>query len=305
MRRNLHALPYLLHADGEVVTEISRRQDQFTRGNLNGYWFPLTYMAITDRDGELGALARRVAPESARLSTLLEYPELTRALPPGQPLPEDFEKRFPDVGIARIRRGPLSATLVLGGSSHFFTLRYGDAVLEGLRFATAFFGKGQFVPETAERAADGYQFRQSLEAPYYQPLARPITPETWTATRSERRQTEVCRLEQRADVSEVKGGLQVRLRSSGTAGVPLAVELTFRDGGALEGCRPIPGAPGTFLLDGGRGTYRAGRSAIRFGPGEAPHQYAQVRGAEPRLAGLSVYMTGYTPFDRTIVLEGT
>ena len=53
VRQNLRALMYLLHADGEVVTEISRRQDQYTRGGLAGYWFPLTYLAVADRDGQL------------------------------------------------------------------------------------------------------------------------------------------------------------------------------------------------------------------------------------------------------------
>jgi hypothetical protein len=300
VRRNLHALPYLLHANGEVVTEISRRQDQFTRGNINGYWFPLTYVALKDQDGELAALARQVTPESSRLSTLLEYPELTQPLPAPHTLPEDFEKPFPHVGIACIRRGPLSATLVMGGFSRFFTLRHGDAVMEGVRFASSFFGKGQFIPDAAERVTAGYAFRQSLEAPYHQPLPKKITPETWTATRSERRQTEVCRLTQLADVSEVKGGFQVRVRAAGTSGVPLAVEICFREGGTLEGCRPIPGAPGSFLLESATGIYRAGRSEIRFGPGRAPHQYTQLRGAEPKLPGLSVYITGYTPFDQMI-----
>jgi hypothetical protein len=293
-------LPYLVHADGEVVTEISRRQDQFTRGNINGYWFPLTYMALKDRDGQLSALARQVSPESSRLSTLLEYPELAQPLPAVQPGPDDFEKLFTQIGIARIRRGPLSATLVMGGSSRFFTLRHGDAVMEGVRFASSFFGKGQFIPDTAARGAAGYAFGQSLEAPYYQPLPKQITPETWTATRSERRQSEVCRVAQLADVSEVKAGLQLRVRATGTSGVPLAVEICFREGGTLEGCRPIPGAPGSFVLEKGTGVYRAGRSEIRFGPGSAPHQYTQLRGAEPKLAGLSVYVTGYTPFDQMV-----
>ena len=300
VRQNLHALPYLLHADGEVVTEISRRQDQFTRGTINGYWFPLTYMALRDQDGELAALARRIPPENARLSTLLEYPELARPLPAAHAPSEDFEKLLPHVGIARIRRGPLSATLVMGGFSRFFTLRHGDAVMEGVRFATSFFGKGQFIPDTARRTGDGYAFGQSLEAPYYQPLQRKITPETWTSTRSERRQTEVCRLTQLADVSEVKAGFQLRVRAAGTTGVPLAVEICFREGGTIEGCRQVPGAPGSFVLERGTGVYRAGRSEIRFGPGAAPHQYTQLRGAEPKLPGMSVYITGYTPFDQLI-----
>jgi hypothetical protein len=302
VRRNLRALTYLLHADGEVVTEISRRQDQYTRGGVNGYWFPLTYLAVTDQDGQFAALARR-STEGARLSALLEYPELSQPLPASQPLPEDFEKPFPDIGIARIRRGPLSATLILGGSSRLFTLRHGDAVVEGVRFATSFFGKGQFIPDTAEKRGGGYLFRQALEAPYYQPLARKVNTETWTATRAERRRTEVARLEQSAEMTEVKNGFRLRVRAGGTTGVPLAIEICFRDGGQLEGCRDVSASPGCWQLERGTGVYRAGGSEIRFGPGAAPHRYVQVRGAEPKLPGQCVYITGFTPFDQTLMFE--
>jgi hypothetical protein len=302
VRKNLRALTYLLHADGEVVTEISRRQDQYTRGGVNGYWFPLTYLAVLDRDGQFAALARRGA-EGARLSALLEYPELSQPLPASQPLPENFERAFPVIGIARIRRGPLSATLILGGSSRLFTLRHGEAVVEGVRFATAFFGKGQFIPETAEKRGGSYLFRQALEAPYYQPLARRVSPAEWSVARAARRQSEVNHLEQSAELTEVKNGFAIRMRASGTDGVPLAVEICFREGGQLEGCREAPGSPGCWLLERGTGVYRAGRSEIRFGPGFAPHRYIQVRGAEPKLAGQSVYITGVTPFDRTLTFE--
>ena len=302
VRRNLESLQYLLHADGEVVTEISRRQDQFTRGTVTGYWFPLTYMALKSHDGRLSTLAALAAPEGARLSALLEYPELSQPLPPAQPLPDDFDKSFDEIGIARIRRGPVSATLILGGSSRFFTLRYGDAAIEGVRFATAFFGKGQFVPQTAVKRGTTYEFRQSLEGPYFQPLKERITTRIWEESRRRRPQSEVCRLEQSADVTEVSDGFNVRVRASGTAGVPVSIELTFREGGTLDGCRPIPEMPGTFLIEQGTGTYRVGRHEIRFGRGEAPHRYTQVRGAETRLPGVSVYITGYTPFDRTISL---
>jgi len=79
VRRNLRALAYLLHADGEVVTEISRRQDQYTRGTISGYWFPLTWLAVTDGDPLFSTMAAE-ASEGVRLSTLLEYQELSKAL---------------------------------------------------------------------------------------------------------------------------------------------------------------------------------------------------------------------------------
>jgi len=305
VRQNLRALLYLLHADGEVVTEISRRQDQYTRGNTNGYWFPLTYLAVVDRDGQFAALARQ-AEGGARLSTLLEYRELSQPLPAEAPLPADFERSLPEIGLARIRRGPLSATLVLGGSSRFFALRYGDAVIEGVRFAAAFFGKGQFVPDNAQQRGSTYVLKQALEAPYYQPLAQKVTSENWAATRGQRRHSEICRLEQSAEISEAPTGFRIRIRAEGTTGVPVAVEIGLRDGGTLQGVRGVKASPGTWVLPGGTGAiYRAGSNQIRFGPGAAAHEYVQVRGAEPPLPGERVYITGYTPFDRTLGFECT
>lgn len=302
VRQNLRTLLYLLHADGEVVTEISRRQDQYTRGGTGGYWFPLTYLAVTDRDGQFAALARR-SQDGARLSTLLEYPELSQPLPGSVLLPTDFERSFPDIGLARIRRGQLSATVVLGGASRFFALRYGDAVVEGVRFATAFFGKGQFVPDVSEKRGQTYVLRQVLEAPYYQPLAQKVTPETWAVTRAQRRHSEICRLEQAAEITEVPNGFRIRIRAEGTAGVPLAVEISLREGGSLQGVHAIRATSGSSVLSRGTGIYGAGANQIRFGPGDAPHEYVQLRGAEPRLPGQSVYITGYTPYDRTLQFE--
>lgn len=303
VRQNLRALMYLLHSDGEVVTEISRRQDQYARGGVEGYWFPLTYLAVKDRDGQFATLAREATEDGVSLSALLEYPELSEPLPASLPLPDDYEKPFPEVGIVRFRRGPLSATLVLSGSSRLLTLRHGGAVMEGVRFASAFFGKAQFIPDTAGKRGDTYHLRQSLEAPYYQPLPQRITPKTWAATRPTRRQSEINHLEQSAEIAEIQRGFRVRVRAAGTAGVPLAVEIGFREGGQLEGCREVPGSPGSFLLESGSGVYRMGSRRIRFGPGSAPHPYIQVRGAEPKLPAQSVYLTGFTPFDHTLTFE--
>jgi hypothetical protein len=305
VRRNLRAMIYLLHPDGEVVTEVSRRQDQFTRGTMAGYWFPLQYLAFHDGERQFATLARDLGAEHARLSVLLEYPELAGALPQPAPLPDDYEKMFPLAGLARVRRGAMDATLMLSGNSRFFSGRKGSAVIESVRFATSFFGKGQFVPEATMKQNDGYILRQSLEAPYYQPLlpSQKVTAKNWATMREKRRKSQVCRLEQSATVTERVGGFDVRFESRGTDGVPLAIEITLREGGELRGCRPAPRVEGAWILAQGQASYRVGGTELRFGPGGAPHLLTQLRGAEARLPGVSVYVTGYTPFDGTMRFE--
>jgi hypothetical protein len=313
-RENLRMLPYLLHANGEVVTEISHRQDQFARGDAGAYWFPLAYLAQHDGDKDFATLASGLAPKHAYLSAFLEYPELLRPLGPATLLPEDYEKYFPVSGIARIRRLDLSGTIVLRGSSRVFSMQYGDAAITAVRFATSFFGKGQFIPSGFEKRGKDWFLRQSLDGSYYQPVERQVTRDNWEAARRERRQTQVGKLEQSLEIAESKNGFRLRVRASGTANVPVAIEIGFREGGQLEGCEPAassanaadmlaPSKPG-LLLAKGTGVYRAGKHSIRFGPGAAPHQYTQLRGAEPSLPGQSVYITGFTPFDHTITLEG-
>jgi hypothetical protein len=46
-----------------------------------------------------------------------------------------------------------------------------------------------------------------------------------------------------------------------------------------------------------------GSDTVRFGPGVAGHLLTQLRGAEAKLPGKSVYVTGYTPFDQTVRFE--
>ena len=235
----------------------------------------------------------------------MEYPELTQPGPALAAVPDEYRRAFPHNDLVRIRRGPISATLLTRGGSRFFTLRSGQAVINGVRFASAFFGKGQFVPSTTEDRENGWGLSQSLVGPYFQPLDPPriVTADDWGKTRPLRKQTEICRLEQLADVTETARGFRLRVQAHGTDGVPLAIEINFREGGKLEGVVPAPKVDQGWLLPSGQATCRFGGDVIRFGPGLQAHSYTQIRAAEPKLPGPSVYLTGFTPFDHSIEFD--
>ena len=304
-RRNLESMLYLLHPGYEVVTEISRRQDLNQRGDMGPYWFGLAYLARHTDEGRFATLANHFAPTRASLSALMEYPELGGA--PGRliAIPEDYRKVFPHNAFARIRRGPISATILGGGRSRFFTLRNGEAVINAVRFASAFFGRGQFSSTSFTETGGDVRLSQELQAHYYQPLspARHVNADEWERTRADRQRTEICRLQQSAVVTETEKGFRLRLRSEGANDVPVAIEINLREGGKLEGVTAAPKVSDAWLLKDGMAVYRAGSDVIRFGPGPADHGYTQVRGAEAKLPGTSVYLTGTTPFDRTIEFE--
>jgi len=271
---------------------------------MASYWFPLAHLARIDQNGRYATLANHFASQAASISDLLAFPELAQPGPAELPIPDDYEQRFDSIGVTRIRRGLTSATL-LDQRSRAFTLRRGATVIHAVRFASAFFGKAQFIPGVWRKSGAGYSATQSLEGPYFQPFDPPrkVGTEEWEQTRGLRQQSEVCRLTQSATVAETPSGFRVRLRSQGTNGVPVAVEINLREGGTLEGCSPAPQVADGWILERGQATYRLGGNTIRFGPGAAPHRYTQVRGAEPKLPGPSVYITGFTPFDHTLSFD--
>lgn len=301
VRRNLESMLYLLHPDGEVVTEISNRQDQYNRGGMDRYWLPLRYLAIADGNGQLAEVVRRVEERGASLSAYLRYPELSKPLPASAPLPDNFHRLMPVLEIARVRRGNLSGTVMLNGNSRVLTMRQGGCVVEAVRFASAFFGKGQFKPAKWEKVNGGYRMTQSLSGPYYQPLNPPrkVDVRDYAAVRALRAQSEVQTMDYRVTVTEQGRGFRMEIEAQGTAGVPLAVEITLRENVKLEGVEAARGKD-AYLLKSGYATARVGADSVRFGPGFGEHIYTEVRGAEPRLAGQTVYLCGFTPLKRTI-----
>jgi hypothetical protein len=248
---------------------------------------------------------------AGELPAFLEEPALQGPLPPSAALPTSFVKEFRHSGLARIRRQQVSAT-VLAGNSAFFSFRRGTAVLEAVRVAAAFFGKGQFAGGELEGGGGRYRLRQSLEGPYFQPVPKErlgagtshvgmeangtlrVTPQ------SDRARSNVQVLESTIDIAERDGAFTIAIAITGTDDVPVAVELAFRRGGRLTGVEAVPAAAEAFLLKGPSARFDHDGQSIEFGPGRVEHTWTGLRGAASKWDGLSVYVTGFTPFTHTL-----
>jgi hypothetical protein len=235
---------------------------------------------------------------ASELPAFLEDPALQRPMPASSALPTDYARVFSYSGLARVRRQEISAT-ILAGNPTFFSMHKGFAVLEALRFASAFFGKGQFMGEKLEVQAGKYVLRQSLEGPYYQPLPKDELErhrDPMKRDRTLRARSNGQKLESVAMITELDGRFEVAIEIAGTENVPVAVELAFRRGGQLKGVEEVQNGGDTYLLRSGFGQYIQGNQVIEFGPGQVEHTWTQLHGALPKGDGLSVYLTGFTPF---------
>ncbi len=310
VKKNLIMTFYYVHPNGEVVTEASNRQDKGTIGNMHKYYHVYRYMAIKFQDGTMTSMCRLIektsTPEQLAgfLDIFLEDPGLWQELPPSKPLPTNYSREFPYSGVVRIRRENWDCTL-LSNNTSWLTFHKGNAVLQAMRIATSFFGKGQFQTVKIKSIDKNWVLQNSLEGPYYQPLnADKISPDgdLDKMPRTLRLQSEVQKLNYLVKVTELPTGVEVDFDISGTDGVPVSLELIFRPGGIFSGVSPIPNKKDAYLFHSSKGSYTVGNDQITFSPGMILHKGVQLRGALPAMESPTVYLTGITPFKHKITL---
>lgn len=309
--KNLEMTLYYVHPNGEVVTEASNRQDKGTIGNMSKYYYCYRFMALQKNNGEMAAMCRQIERTSTKeqlamyLDYFLEDPSLWRSLPADKPLPTSYAKAFPYSGLVRIRRGNWDTT-ILSNNAGWLTFHKGNAVLQAMRVAASFFGKGQFQSEKIEQIDNAWVLRKHLEGPYYQPLDKDkISPDgdLDKMPRTLRKQSEVQQLDTTVKIREANNGIEVEIDISGTDEVPVSLELIFRAGGNFTGVTKHSTNTNTYLFSEQKGSYSVGNDTINFSSGRIEHKNIQLRGALPALDAPSVYLTGFTPFKHMIRLS--
>ena len=309
VRKNILMMRYYIHPNGEVVTEASNRQDKGLVATMEHYYYACRYMSLMDNDGEMAAICRLIETTSFRklvdvLNYFLEDPSLWKELPPKKALPVNYVKSFPYSGLVRIRREIWDAT-ILSANPAWLTFHKGNAVLQGMRVAASFFGKGQFESDDIKYMGNAWVLSKKLEGVYYQPYPKdqiPADGDIAKMPRINRPKSNIQYLETKIVIAEINNGISVDIEMTGTEGVPVSMELIFRKGGNFTGVQAHPTKTDAWLFSESAGSYTAGNNTIQFGPGKLEHKGVQLRGALPAMDAPTVYLTGFTPFKHTIQL---
>ena len=307
VRKNLNMTLYYVHPNGEIVTDASGRQDKATIGTLENYYYPYRYLALLDKNTTYSAMCKMIEETAGpKIGGFLDYflvdSTLWEPLPPVTALPLNYVKAFPNSGLVRIRNNRWDSTLI-ANNAIWLTFMKGNAVLQGVRFASSFFGKGQFQSEKVIQKGNVWEMIQKLEGPYWQPYPKNAIAEDgdWEKMpKINRPQSEVQKLETKIQIRETKQGMEIEISTSGTDRVPVALELIFRPGGELKGLTKIAGSKDSWLLKDATGSYTFKEDTISFGPGLALHKNTALRGALPAMDAPSVYLTGFTPFKHVL-----
>ncbi len=306
VRKNIMMMRYYLHPNGEVVTEASNRQDKGQIDRMDPYYYACRFLALKDNNGEMAEMCRMIEKNNFRsllgsMSYFLSDPGLWKELPASKEIPTSYVKTFPYSGVVRIRRGNWDTTL-LTNNAGFMTFHKGNAVLQGIRVAGSFFGKGQFQSAEIKEENGKWIMRNKLDGPYYQPMpADKISPDGDLAKmpRTLREKSNIQNIEYTVIISETGKGMQVDFDIKGTDRVPIVVELIFRRGGTFQGVLQQD-KPDIFAFKEQEGIYTVGNDQLHFGPGLGLHTWFQLRGALPHIDNPTVYVTGFTPFKHSM-----
>lgn len=340
VRKNLRMMYYYMEPSGQMITNDSRRQDQFLYRDILLYYYHYRYLAILDRDPFFAAVVQFMEQMpnfkqdvlNKGLPFFMETSLLRQSLPAPAKLNTNYEKLFPTSALLHIRRGSTSTTLfggvdwpliVASGRSHspnFFSYRKGKAVMQYMRLSSTFFSMGYFYSDGLEKVGNAYRLRKKLDIPYYQPMAVSKRKKNGDYTLSpsiddrfwnkmdfaNRKVSNVKTMETIVTMTEVNGMVSLHFSIQGLANVPVTIECCFGNDGVLSGTQAA--GNNNHFLEQAEATFTNGSDSIRIGPGMLAHRNINNLEGERysthfgslRTEGQRLFITGLTPFNHTL-----
>ena len=224
------------------------------------------------------------------------------------PFPSRYNAYFEKAGVARIRRGDLSCTL-LRNNATFMKIQNGSMKLY-LKLACSYFSVGKFEPAeiipmgTDDQAA--YQMRYVKDTGYRLPFTDLTNPEWYAMPHEKRGSVHMQHLELCAEIADINNGFDLTIYSKGTEHVPWKLEILLPPGGLLwSGGVTIPGIDNGWAIVSDSAYYECGGERIQIDGGSNRHHYTgTMRGTDPQPPGsFCLYMTGFTNFHEKISIH--
>ncbi len=312
--RNLEHMLWLLHPDGTLVTDYSRRQDRDQAVGVEHYLLLYWYRALMRGDGRFLAAAelglKRMGGGGRRLGRLAKWLRYfreagERPVPAPEPLPAEYEKRFDGVGVLRRRAGTQSLTL-MAGSADVLAMCFGSGPELGVRIAAGFAPRGQFLAEGIDGAGGRYSLRSHHRCEYFGPGPDRLPGGDWRSRDGFKRRVFVsAELTMSLEVACEADALSLRLRTEGCPRVPIEVALLIRLAEAIEPAGEVEPdeTTGKTFLNSGELVVRGRDHVLRVGPGSAEHDLTQISCGEA-IRRPDVYCIRLvTPVDATLTVR--
>ena len=310
--RNLHMMLTYWEPDDSVFTANSTRFDKDRLVYPDGYYYE--YLSIGVRYGipEFIAMANHIF-EIIREKNLLapdfvmhfmNHPELIEFESDECGTPAEYKAFYRESGIARVRRGRYTYT-VMQGKSNFLYVHNGSIKL-AMKIGGSFCEHRAFKAETMTMDEDGaFHLHQTMRGWYYLPFQdKPATSDWWKMDNASRDKKLGPDMHIDVTVRETETGLDVDIQTSGVEGAPWRVELAFNGIDRISNehmTMPVHGDEVLVLRDSDFEVSNIG-STMKIGPAFGLHHFTEGKeDSEAKTPGAAtVYLTDYTPFRHTI-----
>lgn len=313
--RNLRMMLTYWEPDDTVFTANSTRFDKDRLVYPDGYYIEYLSMGVKYQIPEFLSMANHIfdiirrthipAPEA--LMDLMLHPEWIDAEYSVSGTPANYKAFYQDSGIARVRRGHYTYT-VMRDKSNFLYVHNGSIKL-AMKIGGSFCEHRAFKAENMELLPDGsLHLHQTMRGWYYLPFEEvPPTSDWWKMDNASRPKKLGPNMDIDVIIREAAEGLEVELDTHGVTGAPWRVELAFSGINRISNdhmTMPIHGDEVLVLRDSDFQVMND-HSFMTIGPAFGAHHFTEGKeDSEAKTPGAAtVYLTDYTPFHHVITIK--
>ncbi len=312
--RNLRMMLTYWEPDDSIFTANSTRFDKDRLVYPDGYYFFYLYIGAKYEIPEFIAMANYIfeiifeknllSPDL--LMRFMLHPKLIDFESGLCGTPKEYKIFYADSGIARVRRGNFSYT-VMKDKSNFLYVHNGSIKL-AVKIGGSFCEHRAFKAEKMWEENGELHLHQTMRGWYYLPFPeKPATSDWWQMDNASRPKKWGPNMEIDVIVRDTEDGVDVDIRTSGVVGAPWRVELAFAGIDRIANdhmTMPIHGDEVIVLKD-GHFMVSNPNSTMQVGPCFGNHHFTEGKeDSEAKTAGCAtVYLTDYTEFHHVISIR--